>query len=139
MYTEEPGISIYNPAFVARVHAKRRNAAMMAKLERDMQAEAEEVRRVMRERGIGAAGREIISEVAKAHGLPILSILDKSRKDSIVKARREGMYLARVARRENPFTWLVIARWFDCDKTGALKSAEQHAIATGLPSVRVVA
>jgi chromosomal replication initiation ATPase DnaA len=135
MYTEEPGISIYNPAFVARVNAKRRNAAMMAKLEREMHAEAEEVRRVMWERGIGAIGRQIISEVAKAHGLSILSVLHMSRKHSIVKARREAMYRARMARRGNPFSWPTIGRWFGCDHSGAIITAEKHATATGLPSV----
>lgn len=127
---------VFNPEFEAKVHRKRRQQEAMAKLERMMAEEVAKANQIMRRRGVGATGRAIISEIAKAYNLSPVTVLAYSTSLSVAsKARREAAYLMRAARPKEPFSWPVIGRWLGVDHTTALYAAEMHALATGLPSL----
>ena len=111
-------LQVFNPAFVARVHAKRREAARQADLARREREEAERAerwRKIVAERQRKAAEAEAIVTVSVdaptsiraliratelRHGLPAGSIVGHDRSRSVTSARFEAMAKAREMRPE---------------------------------------
>jgi chromosomal replication initiation ATPase DnaA len=84
---------------------------------------------IMRRRCIWDAAKAIIAEVAAKHDVSIVELLEKNRRQPVVKARREAMYRIRVG---TPVSMPRLGQWFDMDHSSAMYAIDAHAIQNDL-------
>lgn len=136
MSAGEDRLSLYNPEFVARVHAKRRREAAAGRREAERQEAAKRQRRLEREAEIAAASEQmrdrqkalgarvlasqIIAEVAADFGLSAADIIGPSRFRHVVAARRQALATVRMQRPD--LSLLQLGRIFRRDHTTVMHS-----------------
>lgn len=88
---------------------------------------------IMSARHIPIWAREIIAEVAAAHGVVVNHILMDFRHDKACLARREAIYKVKV--QKPSLSSPQIGKWFDKNPATILYSLARHSHETGNPSV----
>lgn len=131
----------FNPSFVRRVWAKRREMVkhvpsahpkrtigeILAEraIERERERERARVEKLKRQMDAGGV-QAIIAEVALAHGVTVAEILGPRRYDALVKARHQA--IIEVAIRRPAFSLPQIGRCFSRDHTTILHVLNKYGI-----------
>lgn len=89
--------------------------------------------KMLRDRGMPEALREIVKTVAAERGVVVLLIAGNSRRKAAVHARNEAMYLIKELRPHLAMSHF--AKWFDRDHTSAMHGIASHAEMNGFPEL----
>ena len=117
----------FTPEFLREVENKRRELAAMFAIENL----TKQAKRVLRDRFAPTWVKDIVLDVASAHGVSALDMVLDCRVKKVVKARNEAIYFVKYAKQK--LSLKQVARWFGKDHTSILHAIACHSEMTGAP------